>query len=98
MKTGQVIEYSLLAVFILFYLIYTIRYTIVFSKNNFFTGRRKIFHLIMIWLIPFLWTLLLKTVIKPTPGSYQIDEKKDEEYKDNKESEAVWSNSFPPDS
>lgn len=99
MKTGQIIEYSLLAVFILFYLIYTIRYTIVFTKNNFFTGRKKAFHLVMIWLIPFLWALLLKTVVKPIPGSYQIEQKKNsDEYKDNKESEAIWaSNSFPPD-
>ena len=29
----------------------------------------------MIWLIPFIWIFLLKNLLKPTPGSYDIENK-----------------------
>jgi hypothetical protein len=33
----------------------------------------------LIWLIPFVWILLLKALAKRTPGSYEIEEKRDTE-------------------
>lgn len=59
------------------YLIYTIRYLIEFYRSNYFTGWLKAFHVVLIFLIPFLWIILLKGLFKPTPGSYQFDDKKD---------------------
>ena len=60
---------------IIFYLIFTIRYFIVLRKNVIFVGKIKVFHLIMIWLIPFIWILILKSLTKSTPGSYEIENK-----------------------
>jgi len=60
---------------IIFYFIFTIRYFFVFRKNVIFTGKIKVFHLVMMWLIPFIWILILKALTKSTPGSYQIEKK-----------------------
>jgi hypothetical protein len=60
---------------IVFYFIFTIRYFLVFRKNIIFTGKIKAFHLVMMWLIPFIWILILKALTKSTPGSYQIEKK-----------------------
>jgi hypothetical protein len=59
-----------LAVVVIFYLVYTIRYAVVFNKNEFFTGRKKTFHAMLIWLVPFIWILLLKNFLSPIPGSH----------------------------
>ena len=60
---------------IIFYFAFTLRYFFEFKKNLIFTGKVKIFHLIMIWVIPFLWILVLKSLTKDTPGSYEIEDK-----------------------
>lgn len=50
----------------------------------------------MIWLIPFVWILLLKTLFKPIPGSHAFIDKKDpEKFKDNMESMAIGINNSP---
>jgi hypothetical protein len=97
MKIELVIKYSLLAVIVAYYLIYTIRYAIIFKKNSFFTGGRKTFHAIMIWLFPFVWISVLKSILKPTPGSYVFQDKKDpDKMEDNTTDWVVWSASAPP--
>jgi hypothetical protein len=53
----------------------TIRYFLVFRKNKIFTGKVKTLHLIIIWLIPFIWIILLKNLTKMNPGSYQVENK-----------------------
>ena len=73
----ELILYSLIAGLVIFYLIYTIRYTILFKKSSFFTGLRKAFHLIMIWIFPFVWILILKSYLNPIPGSHKFKTKKD---------------------
>ena len=40
-----------------------------------FTGYLKAFHFLMIWLIPFVWIFILKSLTKSTPGSYKFDNK-----------------------
>ena len=60
---------------IIFYFLFTIRYFLVFKKNVIFTGKIKAFHLVMMWLIPFIWILILQALTKSTPGSYQIEKK-----------------------
>jgi len=68
---------ALVSIIGIFYIIYTIRYLIRFNQNKYFTGRLKIFHIVMIILIPFIWIILLKNLFKPTPGSYHFIDKKD---------------------
>ena len=60
---------------LIFYLAFTVRYFLVFRKNIFFAGKVKVFHLIMMWLIPFIWILILKSITKSTPGSYEVENK-----------------------
>ena len=101
MKTEQIFKYSLLGGLVIFYLIYTIKYAIVFKKNSFFNGRRKTFHTIMIWLIPFFWIMILKTLFKSTPGTASFQDKKDpDKFDDNTTDWVAWaaSNSTPPES
>lgn len=94
MNTGLLIKYALLAAIVLFYLFYTLRYTITFSKNVLFTGRRKTFHSIAIWLVPFIWIWILKSILKPTPGSSEFLNKKDpDKFNDNTSDWMVFSES-----
>ncbi len=53
----------------------TFRYFFAFRKNVIFTGKIKIFHLIMIWVIPFIWIFILKSLTKFGPASYEIENK-----------------------
>lgn len=60
------------------YFIYTLLYAIKFNRSDIYYSKgRRIFHNIMIWVIPFLWISLLKSIEKPVPGSYEFEEKKD---------------------
>ncbi|MFT3911423.1 MAG: hypothetical protein QM737_18515 [Ferruginibacter sp.] len=72
MPKGLIIKYLIIGGIFIFYLIFTIRYFIIFRKNILFAGKNKTFHLIMIWFIPFIWILLLKSLIKSTPGSHEV--------------------------
>jgi hypothetical protein len=63
--------------FIISYLIFTVRYSRILKKNIVFPRGVKLFHLIMIWLVPFVWALLLSGLTKSTPGSYEVEEKVD---------------------
>lgn len=72
MTTGTI--YILIAV--LAYLVFTIRYSFVLVKSPLFTGNLKMFHLIMIWIIPFFWILLLQAISKTAQGSHEIEDKK----------------------
>jgi hypothetical protein len=64
-----------LGVILFFYFFLTVRYFLVIRKSLIFTGKVKSFHLIMVWLIPFVWILILKNITKPTPGSYEVKNK-----------------------
>jgi hypothetical protein len=75
MTTEIIIRDLLIFGLIIFYLVFTVRFFIAFKKNIIFTGEIKTFHLIMIWLIPFFWILILKSLTKSTPGSYEIKNK-----------------------
>lgn len=72
----MIIKIVLLSVICIVYIIYSIRYSIQFCRSNYFTGGLKGFHMLMIWLIPFIWIILLKTLFKPIQGSYQFNNKK----------------------
>ncbi len=62
------------------YLIYTLNFTLKFNKTNiYFTKNQKVLQIILMWLIPFLWIIIIKTIIKPTPGSDHFIKKKDDD-------------------
>ena len=74
---------------LIFYLIFTISFFISLRKNIIFSGKIKVFHLIMIWVIPFLWILILKSLIKSSPGSYEVENKSEPRpFSDNDASKA----------
>ena len=53
-----------------FYFIYTLLFAIKFNTtDNFYTGKRKLINNILIWLVPFIWILLLKSLLATAPGS-----------------------------
>jgi hypothetical protein len=57
----------------LIYFIYTLRFAIKFNRKQvIFNKQQKLFHNIFIWLIPFIWIILLKTLMKPLPRSNQF--------------------------
>ena len=66
------IKLVILAVILIVYLTYTSRYSIEFNRSNYFTGRFKAFHIVLIWIIPFVWIILLKGLFKPTPNKPQF--------------------------
>jgi len=71
----MILEYSLFAALVICYIVYSFRFTRTFLKNIYFTGGIKTFHLFMIWLVPFLWIFIIKSVTKPTPGSGKFVDK-----------------------
>ena len=52
------------------YFIYTLNFAIKFNRTNTaFSGNQKLVHNFLIWIIPFFWIMIVKTMTKPTPGS-----------------------------
>ncbi len=59
------------------YLVYTLHFAIQFNKTDtYFSNNQTIVHNILIWLIPFFWIIILKTLIRPTPGSSKFKKRK----------------------
>ncbi|MES2848246.1 MAG: hypothetical protein V4685_04280 [Bacteroidota bacterium] len=77
MTKQEIIQVFILSVIAIFYLIFTARYFFKLKTNIVFSGAVKTFHLIMIWIVPFLWILILKALTKTTPGSYEIEKKEE---------------------
>ena len=51
------------------YSIYTLRFALAFNKTAdiYFTKKQKIIHNDLIWLIPYCWIMIVKTVASPSP-------------------------------
>jgi len=77
MKTSQIVLLILLSIISIYYLIYTIRFTILLRKDTFYTGWKRRFHFIMIWVVPFIWIQLLKILQKPIHGSDKFVKQRD---------------------
>ena len=75
MNKENIIRDAIILGVLIFYLIFTVRYFLVLKKSIIFTSKIKVFHIIMIWLIPFFWILLLKSLTKSSPGSYEVEKK-----------------------
>ncbi|MFT3748328.1 MAG: hypothetical protein QM768_08435 [Agriterribacter sp.] len=71
-----VIDVLLVALFVI-YLLFSIRYTISLYKSKIFSGKIKMIHFIMIWLVPIIWGWLLNNLQKTTPGSHEVEKKED---------------------
>jgi len=60
------------------YIVWTLAFAIKFNKTNTgFTKGQMLIHNILIWLIPFIWIIILKTITKPIPGSGNFNKTKD---------------------
>jgi len=63
----------LLGITFLAYLIYTLRFAVLFNKtaDTYFSKKQKALHNILIWVIPFFWIMIVKAVASPhpTPGN-----------------------------
>ena len=62
-----------------FYIYYTLNYTLKFRKNVIFKGWVRIFHYIMFWIIPFVWISFIKTLSQSAKGSHEFENKADAE-------------------
>jgi len=69
-------KYYLLFALLIIYFIWTLRFAIKFNTTDvYFNKGQKIIHNVLIWLVPFIWIMIIKTITKPTPGSYNYDKK-----------------------
>lgn len=56
----------LLYLFLLFYFLYTLSFALKFNKADIlYNKKQRLVHNIMIWIVPFLWIMFLKTMDKP---------------------------------
>jgi hypothetical protein len=74
-----IIRLVIIILFLTSYFFFTIRQFRIIKKNILYTNRIKMVHLIMIWLVPFVWALLLVALSKSAPGSYEVAQKVDPE-------------------
>lgn len=66
-----------LTILLTVYVIYTFNFAIQFNKTNTsFNENQKLLHNFLIWIIPFFWIMILKTIIKPTSGSDKFKKNK----------------------
>lgn len=84
----------LLFIFGLFYFLYTLSFAIHFNKTAsiFFSKSLIRFHLIMIWVIPFLWILIIKALAMP--GENKFHTKKKSSGSSNQLEDVGWVTSF----
>ena len=84
------IEWIAIGILFLFYFCVSVRFTLKLKKSEFFSGGRKIFHTVMIWLFPFVWIFILRSFLKPTAGSHQIQKKNSDGFNDSTSDWVVW--------
>jgi hypothetical protein len=52
------------------YIVWTLRFAIQFNTSDrYLYQKQKLLHNFLIWLVPFIWIMMLKTMASPTPGS-----------------------------
>jgi len=59
------------------------------KRTSLFAGNIKTFHLVMIWLIPFIWVFILKNLTKSAPGSYEVKNKNSSKPFSDNDSDAI---------
>jgi hypothetical protein len=75
----------LLIILMAVYLVYTLNFAVKFNKiNTIFNHNQKLIHNCLIWIIPFFWIMIIKTMMKPTPGSDKFEKTRPEaDFKEN---------------
>lgn len=59
-----------LSILFVLYFAYTLNFAIRFNKTNAgLSANQKLLHHFLIWIIPFFWIAIVKTMITPIPGS-----------------------------
>lgn len=94
MTSEHFISGAIISGIVIFYFIFTIQYFLSFRKTLIFSGRVKMFHLVMIWIIPFVWILILKSLTRSTPGSYEIEKKSEPQPFSDNNSDAAKASSM----
>jgi hypothetical protein len=74
-----IIRTIILSAFGISYFIFTLSYFRHLQKNILFTKNLRLFHSVMIWLVPFVWIFLLKGLTGSAAGSHEIENKNDPE-------------------
>ncbi|MFM7855639.1 MAG: hypothetical protein ACKO96_27855 [Flammeovirgaceae bacterium] len=60
------------------YILWTLRFAIKFNRTDkYFDNGQRLIHNILIWVVPFIWIIVIKTLTKPTPGSSTYNKTKD---------------------
>lgn len=67
----------LITLLIIFYFVYTLKFSITFYNSLLFKGYIKAFHMMMFWIVPFIWIFLISNISKSTQGSYEIEKKEE---------------------
>ncbi len=72
--------YFILIGLLFFYFVWTLTFAIKFNNtDNYFEKGQKRLHNILIWVLPFIWIIVIKTITKPTPGSHALKKKQEED-------------------
>jgi hypothetical protein len=78
MSTETFIKYLCIIALVLFYIGFTISHSIKFSKSILFSKKIKIIHIVLFFLIPFIWLFFLKEFSKSALGSHHFPNKVDD--------------------
>ncbi|MCD6019628.1 MAG: hypothetical protein K0S53_2749 [Bacteroidetes bacterium] len=68
----EILFYTFLAIYIVFSLIQSTEF---YREDVFYSGKIKLVHLLLIWLIPFVYAILLSSLRQKTKGSFDPDKK-----------------------
>lgn len=77
------IKYLLIGLGVIYFIL-TLRFMIKFNRQTIlFNRKQRIIHSLLFWAIPFFWILLIKSIIKPIPGSISYEREKEKIYDNN---------------
>ena len=63
------------SIVLLIYVVYTLIYSIRFSiKASHFSGRQKLQHMLLFWLLPFIWTIVVDKQVNLLPNRANPEE------------------------
>ena len=74
MTTGQLILFILIT---LTHVIFSVVGTSILLKSKNLANERRRYNIILLWTIPLIWYLLVRTIHKRTPGSHEVPIKND---------------------
>jgi hypothetical protein len=67
-----------ISIIVLAYIAFSGYYSFTLYKTDQLSSSRKLFHILMVWLLPFIWIVLIREMLfKRTDGSYEVKIKND---------------------